>query len=116
MLQISWLDPELAWAAGLFEGEGTITQCGGRLFVRVKITDEEVAYRFASIVRFGTVYGPYHYEPPGAKRKPHWIWHADEYEALEVLEMLWPWLSDRRHAQALDLAPLDAILLDAARQ
>jgi hypothetical protein len=33
-----------------------------------------------------------------------------------VIEMLWPWLSGRRHAQALDLAPLDAILLDAARQ
>jgi len=25
--------------------------------------------------------------------------------------MLWPWLSDRRHEQALALAPIEAILL-----
>jgi hypothetical protein len=28
-------DPEVAWAAGFFEGEGTITASGGRLVVRL---------------------------------------------------------------------------------
>jgi hypothetical protein len=36
---------------------------------------------------------------------------AEEYEALEVLELLWPWLTDKRRAQALALAPIEAILL-----
>lgn len=110
-------DPEIAWAAGFFEGEGTITQCNGRLVTRVKNTDEEPIYHFASIIRFGEVYGPYHHpgQADGCKRKPYWVWHAEEYEALEVLELLWPWLSGRRKGQALDLAPMEAILLDASK-
>jgi hypothetical protein len=83
--------------------------------VRLKNTDEEVVYRFASIIVWGKVYGPYHHQGnDGYRRKPYWVWLAEEYEALEVLEMLWPWLSGRRKDQALDLAPLDAILLNAA--
>jgi hypothetical protein len=42
---------EIAWAAGLFEGEGTITQSGGRLYVRLKMTDESIVLRFAEIAR-----------------------------------------------------------------
>lgn len=109
-------DPEVAWAAGFFEGEGTITRSSGRLFVRLNNTDSEPVYRFAGIVGFGEVYGPYEYPGPhGSKRKPFWVWHAEEYDALEVLELLWPWLSGRRHDQALDIAPLDAILLEASK-
>jgi hypothetical protein len=109
-------DPEVAWAAGLFEGEGSITQSGSRLVVRLNNTDPEPVYRFAGIVAFGEVYGPYQYEGrDGFKRKPFWVWVAEEYEALEVLELLWPWLSGRRHAQALDLAPAEAILLEASK-
>jgi len=111
-----WFDPEVAWAAGFFEGEGTITQNGGRLVARLNNTDSEPVYRFAKIARFGEVYGPYQYEQrDGCRRKPYWVWLAEEYDALEVLELLWPWLSHRRRGQAMDLAPLEAILLDAAK-
>jgi hypothetical protein len=105
-------DPGIAWAAGFFEGEGTITRSSGRLVVRLNNTDPEPVNRFAAILAFGTVYGPYQYEGrDGYKRKPFWVWLAEEYEALEVLELLWPWLSDKRRAQALALAPIEAILL-----
>ena len=106
------LDPSIAWAAGFFEGEGTITQSNGRLVVRLNNTDSEPVKRFAAIVAFGAIYGPYQYASrDGHRRKPFWIWHSEEYEALEVLELLWPWLSVRRRAQALELAPVEAILL-----
>jgi hypothetical protein len=102
----------LAWAAGLFEGEGSITQSNGRLFVCLKMTDKPIVSRFANIVRFGDVYGPYdHAGRDGSRRKPYWVWLAREYEALEVLEQLWPWLGERRRAQALAIAPIEAILL-----
>ena len=48
------------------------------------------------------------------KRKPFWVWLAEEYEALEVLELLWPWLTPRRRSQAMDYTPLEAIHLDAS--
>jgi hypothetical protein len=112
---VTCFDPETAWAAGFFEGEGTITQSGGRLVVRLNNTDSEPVYRFAQ--QFGEVYGPYHYEQAdGHRRKPFWVWLAEEYEALEVLELLWPWLSGRRHAQAMDFAPLEAILVEASKE
>jgi hypothetical protein len=102
---------EFAWAAGLFEGEGSISGSSGRLDVRVKMTDEPIVRHFASVMECGKVYGPYNYEyRDGSKRKPHWVWVATGYEGFEVLQILWPWLGDRRRAQALALAPIDAVL------
>jgi hypothetical protein len=43
------------------------------------------------------------------------VWQAEEDEALEVLEILWPWPSGRRKGQALDLAPMEAILFWASK-
>jgi hypothetical protein len=109
-------DPEVSWAAGFFEGEGTITESSGRLVVRLNNTDPEPVYRFAGIVGFGEVYGPYQYAGrDGFRRKPFWVSLAEEYEALEVLELLWPWLSSRRRSRALDFAPIEAILLEASK-
>src|SRR5207245_5183125 len=48
---------DIAWAAGLFEGEGSITQSGGRVRLSLKMTDEESVRRFAKIIQRGTVYG-----------------------------------------------------------
>jgi hypothetical protein len=77
------------------------------------MTDESIVLRFAEIARFGEIYGPYsHQRIDGYVRKPYWVWLAAEYEALEVLEMLWPWLGQRRRGQALKLAPVEAILLE----
>jgi hypothetical protein len=52
-------EEEIAWAAGLFEGEGTITISNERLVVRLVNTDEAIVRRLAEIVPFGTIYGPY---------------------------------------------------------
>ncbi len=104
--------PRLPGRRAFFEGEGTITNSRGRLVARLNNTDSEPVYRFAKIVEFGEVYGPYQY---GERRKPFWVWLAEEYDALEVIELIWPWLSARRHGQAMDLAPLEAILLEASK-
>jgi hypothetical protein len=102
---------QIAWAAGLFEGEGSMTESGGRLDIRVKMTDEDVVRRFADVMECGKVYGPYKYDyRDGSKRKPHWVWVALSYEAFEVLELLWPWLCTRRRAQALALVPIESVL------
>jgi hypothetical protein len=51
-------EEEIAWATGLFEGEGTITVSNERLVVRLVNTDEAIVRRLAEIVPFGTIYGP----------------------------------------------------------
>jgi len=97
---------DIAWAAGLFEGEGSITQSGGRVRLSLKMTDEEPVRRFAKIIQRGTVYGPYAYErrADGHERKPFWAWVCyDRAEAGVTIERLAPWLSTRRLARAHEL-------------
>jgi hypothetical protein len=64
-------EEEIAWATGLFEGEGTITLSKERLVVRLVNTDEAIVRRLAEIVPFGAIYGPYERrERDGFRRKP----------------------------------------------
>jgi hypothetical protein len=95
---------EIAWAAGLFEGEGCITESDGRLNTRITNTDDSVLERFRDIVDAGTVYGPYErHERDGFDRKPVFVWVAAEESALDVLALFGPWLSARRLERAYEL-------------
>ena len=97
-------EEEIAWATGLFEGEGTITLSNERLVVRLVNTDEAIVRRLAEIVPFGTIYGPYdRRERDGFRRKPIWVWIADCERGLDALALMRPWLSYRRRKRALEL-------------
>jgi hypothetical protein len=92
---------EIAWAAGLFDGEGSITHTDRDLQASLKNTDLELVTRFDAIVGRGRVYGPYeHPGRDGFRRKPYWIWLAQGDAAHEAIEMLASWLSRRRLEQA----------------
>lgn len=97
----------LAWAAGLFEGEGSITANDTRLILSVRNGDLEVLEFFEETVQAGTIYGPYTWTSDGARRKPFWTWVAAAEEAFEVLGMLAPWLSSRRLQRAMELTEID---------
>lgn len=92
-----------AWAAGLFEGEGTIAQeYPGHLRLMLKMTDEDVIRRLAEAVG-GRVYGPYVPRPQrdGYIRKPCWVWTSSSVlHAKQLLAAWWPWLGWRRRARA----------------
>lgn len=98
----------IAWAAGLFEGEGCITATNLALTVRMTNTDRELLDRFIDVVEVGTIYGPYDRsnERDGYTRKPVFCWVAQALEALEVLEVLSPWLSERRLTRAYELTEI----------
>jgi hypothetical protein len=96
---------EIAWAAGLFEGEGSITHIGRRgqsfeLQVAVNMTDEDVVRRFDEIVDRGKVYGPYLPLSHGDRRKPFWHWVAIGDAGHDALDLIGAWLGTRRVAQA----------------
>ena len=96
---------EIAWAAGLFEGEGSITHFPRNrdsfdLQVALTMTDEDVARRFDEIVGRGKVYGPYHPPSYDDRHKPFWRWMANGDAGHDVLDLLGTWLSPRRVARA----------------
>jgi hypothetical protein len=100
-------EEEVAWAAGLFEGEGCIYERpGGGIGTRLTSTDEDIPLRFCEIVRGGKVYGPYrNTERDGYSRKPFWVWVGESVDALETLRLIFPWLGKRRRARARELGP-----------
>ena len=101
-----------AWAAGLFEGEGSITYPGKqlgpgrRVRLQLKMTDEDVVRRFQQVVG-GIVYGPYKYlHKDGHIRKAAWMWTSDGVDAAELLRRWWPWLGERRRARIEEVGSL----------
>lgn len=110
-------ETELAWAAGLFDGEGCTTLIPNRrqvarlrLCVKQAIDGPprqppEVLVRFEAVVRRGKIGGPYEQragpsDPPGRLRKTHFLWYAEDDRAVAAFELLRPYLSGPKRGQA----------------
>jgi hypothetical protein len=102
---------DIAWAAGLFEGEGTwiVRPPRGRgtkttTVVMLQMCDRDVVERFASIMECGKVtQGDRRWEQ-NPKHRPIWRWTtAKRTDCLRVAEMLMPYLGERRRAKALEI-------------
>ena len=90
---------ELAWAGGLFEGEGSISDARNCPVIAVDMTDEDTVRRFYEIIGFGNVNGPY-LSKTRTNRKPHWTWRVSGLHRVQaVIAALWPWLGKRRKQQ-----------------
>jgi len=91
----------LAWAAGLFDGEGgTYGGKGNGVTMRVGQVDDnrEVLERFhAAVGGIGRIRGPY---PMGTGR-PQSEWRITSWPQVQaVVAMLWPWLGTEKREQA----------------
>ena len=91
---------EIAWAAGLFEGEGCFDHSAGnahRPRATMSLTDKDVLERFMAAVGAGTM-------GPSKRRAGHhkeaWQWWTNEAEFHIVYALLKPWLGPRRIAAA----------------
>lgn len=98
----------MAWAAGLFEGEGCVSARVRRtnkhdrsIVARLRMSDEDVVRRFHSVVGVGHVNGPY---LDSDRKKPTWVWQTGSFEAVQaVIAFMWPWLHSRRRARMREL-------------
>ena len=78
----------LAWAAGLFEGEGHLRLNKGYPVIAITSIDRELLDRFASVVGFGTVYGPY--GPYRNRQNEFYRYGAHGFENVQALiSMMW---------------------------
>ena len=98
---------ELAWAAGLFDGEGSTYSTNARYpLVRVCVTqnDREVLDRFIEALGVSRVYGPYLAE--SKKRfgsKPYFMVQIQKQEHVaRALYLLWPFLGTLKRRQAIN--------------
>jgi hypothetical protein len=91
---------QIAWAAGLFEGEGWFgPRAKTSAEAVVGMTDLDVVERFATIMGFGALT----VEPRGAN-KTLYRWSAcNATDVRALIELFWPYFGERRReaAQAL---------------
>lgn len=94
----------LAWAAGLFEGEGSIIYARKNIQLSMSTTDEDILRRFSAVVG-GKVYGPCRYtrrvKPGFYKDVFHWRLNGIA-NVQTALRLFWPWLGIRRRARAAE--------------
>jgi len=112
-MEALWNSRDIAWAAGLYEGEGSISpgllKRKNRfhyLNCSLSMTDEDMVRKFHGIVKMGHVHGPYNATGPSAKPhyKPRWIWQTSKFACVQQLIVLfWPWMGERRRKRHREL-------------
>lgn len=104
---MSQLVHDMAWAAGLFEGEGNIQLTADKRregvwlrWLGLGMTDEDVVRRFRDVVGAGSIY----FRPRPAKHpnwKDCWYWQTAQWLEIErILEAFMPYFGERRLAMA----------------
>jgi hypothetical protein len=93
-------DLGVAWAAGIFEGEGTcgVSSRWGQAHVSITSTDKDVADKFMNIVGVGSVYLRKDHRKDTYKPAYKWAVQSAE-DVISVLELLMPFLCERRTEQ-----------------
>lgn len=104
----NWSRENLAWLAGLFEGEGTL--CAGRHVqgknketyiywqVAIMMTDEDVVRKAHDIAGFGTVKGPWRSPSTTGKEKIRWA-SKSQKDIYAFLAAIYPFMGQRRGAK-----------------
>ena len=94
---------EIAWAAGIFEGEGSINIVPNRpscASLQVSMTDLDILERLQDIFG-GNIYTKVKQK---SQHKQGWTWQiARKADIYATLEKLLPWLGERRSYRALNV-------------
>lgn len=100
-MSVSFNREELAWAAGLMDGEGHIgyRKNHGGITLTIGNTDKTLLERFnRAILNLGHFYGPYKLKKSQKLMYEIRVWKFEAVQA--VIAMLWQWLGDNRKHQA----------------
>lgn len=97
---------ELAWAAGLFDGEGNVRLIRkhvgsqrGQPHLSIAQVNPIVLQRFRDAVGIGKVYGPYLQRT--ANRRPYFVYSGGGFPSIQaVIAMIWSFLSPVKKEQA----------------
>ena len=93
---------DIVWAAGLFEGEGSICtkqQRTNQRVIKIAMTDKDVMQRFVNVIGYGNLHGPHIW----GTNKPIWQWECcKKVEVLRILKMFLPHFGKRRSEKAIE--------------
>lgn len=101
------IETNLAWAAGLFDGEGStcLSSSGDKNTIAMSLyqNNRDTLQRFKAVVQRGEIYGPYQRKGPN----PIYCWKVGGFErTVETLTALWPYLTLQKRTQAVKVLEL----------
>lgn len=96
-----WIKPseaDIAWCAGLYEGEGCVVNPPkGSIYLRVSMSDRDVLVLLRKRSGMGIISGPH--KPTGIGSKPWYMWRANGREAVLLADAMYHYLGSRRKNQ-----------------
>jgi hypothetical protein len=91
-------ESEIAWLAGIYEGEGCCKISSGRAIgVEIVMTDEDIIQRLHELTGVGYVHT---LAQRNEKYKQVYKWNVGSADAVEFLTTILPWLGKRRSIRA----------------
>lgn len=98
MINTNNINANIAWAAGLFEGEGNIAFTGkNSVSLQIGSTDLDCLEKLQDVLSLGAIYGPKLKDG----RKPFYTWNLGRGpDVKRVLELFIPWFCSRRLVRA----------------
>lgn len=95
-------DIDIAWLAGLFEGEGCIVKNHSGASVTIHMTDRDVMERVDRL--FPSKTGLHVKWKASEHHKDAYMWHVGERKRVEeFLALMLPWFGERRAARAREI-------------
>ena len=89
----------IEWAAGLFEGEGSMNE--KRHALEMQMTDKDTMEEFVKVVGYGNLR---YQEPVAGNRKALYRWCVQKpAEVRRILSAMLPYLMNRRAYKALNI-------------
>jgi hypothetical protein len=96
---------DIAWAAGLIEGEGCFTVHSKKHpYLLLDMCDKDVIERLHSIFPYGNVRGPYLSKKPN--HKPRWRFDAFGPKCRRIILDIYPYMCKRRKERINELMEL----------
>lgn len=94
---------QVAWLAGLCEGEAYFGAPGGRPRVRIRMVDRDVVERVAEVVGRNKVQRETYWSDRNPEVKPIYTWVTDGGPAVELMRALLPYMGERRAARIREI-------------
>jgi len=96
----------IAWAAGLIEGEGCFTIHSGHPYFLIDMCDKDVLEKFQKIFPNSTFRGPY-IDVKNPQYKPRYRVDAFGPKCVEIMEAIYPYMGLRRQLKIEELRKLN---------
>jgi hypothetical protein len=98
MISRNWKRENIAWLAGIVEGEGYISASPAR--INVNMCDKDVIDKILFVSGCGSITGPL--QPKNKRHKPSWRWQVStEKHSYALLVVILPYLCERRSKSAV---------------